>query len=87
MTGRLISLALVPFMSGCVVVQHRHSIVDLGKLAGPLSDTDLVGTLLLIAALFGLAGGIVAWISARYFSGWRTRQREKMAGSASNAPC
>lgn len=74
MAARLLPIVLLPFLPGCVFVQHRHSIVDIGRFAGPLSDSDLVGRLLLIAAGFGLVGGVVAWIAARCFTAWRAKR-------------
>jgi hypothetical protein len=68
MVRRFLLLAALPFLSGCVIVQHRHSLMDLGRFAGPLTDSDLTGRLLLIAAGFGLVGGIMAWIVARCFT-------------------
>ncbi|MGH7139234.1 MAG: hypothetical protein ACREHD_26105 [Pirellulales bacterium] len=71
----LLAFTLLPFLPGCVIVEHRHSIIDLGRFAGPLTDSDLVGRLLLIAAIFGLIGGVAAWLLARCFTGWRNRRR------------
>ena len=70
----LLAFTSLPVLPGCVIVEHRHSIVDLGRFAGPLTDSDLVGRLLLIAAVFGLAGGVAAWLLARCFTGWRNRR-------------
>lgn len=75
MVRRLLPLVPVFLLPGCIVVQHRHSIIDLGRFAGPLSDSDLVGRLLLIAACFGMVGGAVAWISARSFTRWHAKRR------------
>jgi hypothetical protein len=76
MLRRLFALIVLPFLPGCVVVQHRHSLIDLGRFAGPLSDSDLTGRLLLIAACFGLVGGVVAWIVARSFTAWRAKRKQ-----------
>jgi hypothetical protein len=85
MVRRFAPLAWLPFFSGCIVVQQRHSFLHLGEFAGPLSDSDLVGRLLLMAAVFGLVGGVVAWISARCFTGLRARKRARMTSASS--PC
>lgn len=85
MVSRLALLALLPFMSGCIVVQHRHSLVDFGKFGGPLSDSDLVGRMLLIAAGCGLVGGVAAWIVARCFNGWRARKRVRRESGAESS--
>jgi len=76
MARKLFPIGLLPLLPGCIVVQHRHSVIDLGRFAGPLTDSDLVGRLLLIAAAFGLVGGVVSWIAARSFTSWRERRRE-----------
>lgn len=73
---RLLPLCAFPLLPGCIIVQHRHSLIDLGRFAGPMSDSDLVGRLLLIAACFGLVGGTVAWITARSFTRWRGKRRQ-----------
>lgn len=81
MFRRLLPIALFPFLPGCIIVQHRHSLVDLGRFAGPLTDSDLVGRLLLIAAAFGLIGGVVAWVAARSFTSWRAKRRARTQGA------
>jgi hypothetical protein len=73
MGTRVLPVILLPLLSGCVVVQHRDSLIDFGQFAGPFTDSDLVGRLLLIAACFGLVGGVVAWVAARCFTRWRSR--------------
>lgn len=71
MPTRLLPAAILPLLSGCVVVHHRQSAIDLGDWVGPLTDASLAGRLLAIAACSGLLGGAVAWLVARSRSGRR----------------
>ena len=65
MAGKLAPMALLPFASGCITVQHRHYLIDFDRLAGPLTDSGLTGWLLVVASCSGLLGGAAAWIVAR----------------------
>jgi hypothetical protein len=68
MGKRIVPVALLPFCSGCIVVQDRRPIFDLGEFfapGGPVTDAGLAGRLLVIAACSGLLGGVVAWLISR----------------------
>lgn len=65
MMRRIALLSLLPWLSGCVVVHHKHTLFDFGEFAGPLTDSGLAGRLMVIAACSGGLGGIVVWLAMK----------------------
>ncbi len=73
MGKRIITVALLPICSGCIIVQDRRSVFDLGEFVGPVTDAGLTGRLLVVAACSGLLGGVVAWLISRCRTTHRAR--------------
>jgi hypothetical protein len=70
MLRRVALLALLPLFGGCVVVQHKHSLIDFGEFTGPLTEAGLAGRLIVIAACSGGFGGVIVWLIMKARSRW-----------------